>query len=75
MKHRITIEELLKILQKEQNYFKTSSEKIGREVYDGAGNRDLFQEGYNLGNDQAIERIIHLITDEVEMELEETKNA
>jgi len=59
----ITIEELLKILQKEQSYFKNSSEKIGREVYDGDGNRDLFQECYNLGNDQAIEGVIHLITE------------
>ena len=54
----ITIEKLLEILQEDLTHKKRF---VTTEVYDGDGNRDIFQEGYNYGHEQFLEEVIETI--------------
>jgi len=54
----ITIEKLLEILQEDLAHKKRF---VTTEVYDGDGNRDIFQEGYNYGTECMLEEIIETI--------------
>jgi hypothetical protein len=56
--HMITIKKLLKILQEDLAHKRRF---VTTEVYDGEGNRDIFQEGYNYGKDQFLEEVIETI--------------
>jgi len=54
----IAIEKLLEILQEDLTHKKRF---VTTEVYDGDGNRDIFQEGYNYGTERMLEEIIETI--------------
>jgi hypothetical protein len=54
----ITIKKLLKILQEDLAHKRRF---VTTEVYDGDGNRDIFQEGYNYGKDQSLQEVIETI--------------
>lgn len=54
----ITIEKLLEIIQEDLAHKRRF---ITTEVYDGDGNRDIFQEGYNAGSDRMLEEVLETI--------------
>jgi hypothetical protein len=54
----ITIEKLVEILKEDLAHKKRF---VTTEIYDGDGNRDIFQEGYNYGHEVTVEEILELI--------------
>ena len=54
----ITIEKLVEILKEEAARQK---KYVNRDVYDGNGDRDIFQEGFNCGTEETIEEVLGLI--------------
>jgi hypothetical protein len=54
----ITIEKLVEILKEELTRMR---KYVNKDVYDGDGVRDIFQEGYNYGHEVTMGQILELI--------------
>jgi hypothetical protein len=54
----ITIEKLVEILKEDITRVR---KYVNKDVYDGDGVRDIFQEGYNYGHEVTVEQILELI--------------
>jgi len=54
----ITMEKLVEILKEDLTRVR---KYVNKDVYDGDGVRDIFQEGYNYGHEVTVEEILKLI--------------
>jgi len=57
-RNMITIEKLVEILKEDLARVR---KYVNKDVYDGDGVRDIFQEGYNYGHEVTTEEVLKLI--------------